>query len=75
MEHLTRLFPKIKVNLGEVPSDETILRHGFDIKITHEIKEKICNMKVGDYLVAYPATDETGNLVGINLKLKSGEVK
>lgn len=69
LNHLTRLFPKIKINLNQKPSNEEILKHGFDIKITQEIKDKLNNLNIGDYLVVYPKQDEfNGQLIGLNLK-------
>lgn len=74
MLHLTRLFPRIRVQLGEKPTVADIVAKGFDFKLTAEILERIStNCQVGDYLTAYPATDEQGNIIGLNLKLRKLE--
>jgi hypothetical protein len=70
MQHITRLFPKIRTKLGDKPTLEQIMHSGFDIKLTAEIKSKLMEAKEGDYLLVLTANDpQTGALTGLNLKV------
>lgn len=71
MRNITRLFPKLRVQVGEKPTSEKVLQYGFDIKVTPEIVTRLSEIKVGEYLVAYPTSDKDGVLVGVNLKVKN----
>lgn len=81
LKQITRVFPKIKVSLGQQPTNQEILSQGFDIKLTEDIRQKLISLleETADltdkqcFITIY-ATENDDLSKGLNVKYRMRDI-